>query len=122
MKAIMGFGTVVSNANTVNRGQMRDLPLGAVVEVNHVFDNNCVRPILANPLPAQVVDLLRPCVDSLEKCYQGIKNRDLTTIFEAFMAQPMVCDLSCADGEKLFREMVLGTREYLDPYYDLRIL
>ena len=122
MKAILGFGTVVSNANTVNRGQMRDLPLGAVVEVNHVFDNNCVRPILANPLPAPVVELLLPCVESLEKCYQGIKSRDLNVIFEAFMAQPMVCGLSRDDGEKLFREMVLGTREYLDPYYDLGAL
>lgn len=119
MKAILGFGTVVSNANTVNRGQMTDLPLGAVVEVNHVFDNDCVRPIIANPLPKPVIDLLRPCVDSLEECYQGIKNRDLNLIFEAFMAQPMVADLARSDGEKLFREMVLGTREYLDPFYDL---
>ena len=122
MKAILGFGTVVSNANTVNRGQMTDLPLGAVVEVNHVFDNDCVRPIIANPLPKPVIDLLRPCVDSLEECYQGIKNRDLNRIFEAFMAQPMVADLTRSDGEKLFREMVLGTREYLDPFYDLRNL
>ena len=122
MKAILGFGTVVSNANTVNRGQMTDLPLGAVVEVNHVFDNDCVRPIIANPLPKPVIDLLRPCVDSLEECYQGIKNRDLNLIFEAFMAQPMVADLTRSDGEKLFREMVLGTREYLDPFYDLRNL
>ena len=119
MKAILGFGTVVSNANTPNRGQMRDLPLGAVVEVNHVFDNNCVRPIVANPLPAPVMDLLRPCVESLELCYQGIKTRDLNLIFEAFMAQPMVCDLSRSDGERLFREMVEGTRAYLDPYYQI---
>ena len=122
MKAILGFGTVISNANTVNRGQMCDLPLGAVVEVNHVFDNNCVRPIVANPLPEPVVDLIRPCVESLEECYQGIKTRDLNRIFNAFMAQPMVCDLSRADGKELFREMVLGTREYLDPWYDLHSL
>lgn len=122
MKAVLGFGPVISNANTVNRGQMRDLPLGAVVEVNHVFDNNCVRPILANPLPAPVTDLIRPCVESLEECYQGIKTRDLGRIFNAFMAQPMVCDLSRPDGERLFREMVFGTSEYLDPWYDLSLL
>ncbi len=116
MKAILGFGTVVSNANTVNRGQMRDLPLGTVVEVNHVFDNGCVRPIIANPLPAPVAGLLRPCADSLEKCYQGIKARDLGMIFEAFMEQPMCAELSRSDGEKLFREMVFGTCDYLDSY------
>ena len=119
MKAIMGNGPVVSNANTVNRGQMSQLPLGAVVEVNHVFDNNCVRPILANQLPDPVVNLLHPCVNSLELCYQGIKARDLNTIFNAFMMQPMCSELSRSDGEKLFGEMVEGTREYLDPYYRL---
>ena len=119
MKAILGFGPVISNANTLNRGQMRDLPLGTVVEVNHQFDNDCARPILANPLPAPVVDLLKPCVSSLEKCYQGIKVRDLNLIFEAFMEQPMVSELSRPDGEALFREMVLAVSEYLDPYYDL---
>ena len=120
MKAILGFGTVVSNANTVNRGQMSDLPLGTVVEVNHVFDNDCVRPVVANPLPAPVAELIRPCAESLELCYAGIKARDPEQIFEAFMAQPMVSGLSRDDGEKLFDEMVQGTREYLDPWYDLR--
>ncbi len=119
MKAILGFGTVVSNANTINRGQMPGLPLGTVVEVNHQFDNDCVRPILANRLPLPVLDLIRPCADSLEECYQGIKTRDLDRIFHAFMSQPMCSDLSRSDGEKLFAEMTKGTREYLDPYYDL---
>ena len=105
MKAILGFGPVISNANTVNRGQMRDMPLGTVVEVNHVFDNDSVRPIVANPLPAPVVDLIRPCVESLEECYAGIKARDMDRVFEAFMAQPMLAGLSRAEGEKLFREM-----------------
>ena len=105
MKAILGFGPVISNANTVNSGQMRDLPLGTVVEVNHVFDNDSVRPIVANPLPAPVVDLIRPCVESLEECYAGIKARDMDRVFEAFMAQPMLAGLSRAEGDKLFSEM-----------------
>ena len=119
MKAILGFGTVISNANTLNRGQMRDLPLGTVVEVNHQFDNDCVRPVIANPLPAPVADLIRLCADSLEECYLGIKTRDLNRIFSAFMSQPMCSGLSRSDGEKLFREMVSGTREYLDPWYNI---
>ena len=120
MKAILGFGTVISNANTVNRGQIRDLPLGSVVEVNHVFDNDCVRPIIANPLPSAVNALVLKCAESVEACYAGIKARDLEKIFDAFMAQPMVSELSRGTGEALFREMVLGTREYLDLWYDLK--
>ena len=112
MKAILGFGPVISNANTINRGQMRDLPLGTVVEVNHVFDNDSVRPILANTLPDQVLDLIRPCVESLEECYAGIRSRDLKRIFEAFMAQPMLAGLSRSAGESLFNEM-LGQQHLL---------
>ena len=109
MKAILGFGPVISNANTVNRGQMPGLPLGTVVEVNHVFDNDSVRPIMANPLPEPVLDLIRPCMESLEECYTGIKARDKGRVFEAFMAQPMLDGFSSADGEKLFNEMTLAT-------------
>ena len=109
MKAILGFGPVISNANTVNRGQMPGLPLGTVVEVNHVFDNDSVRPIMANPLPEPVLDLIRPCMESLEECYAGIKARDKGRVFEAFMAQPMLAGFSRADGEKLFNEMTLAT-------------
>ena len=79
MKAILGFGPVISNANTVNRGQMPGLPLGTVVEVNHVFNNDSVRPIMANPLPEPVLDLIRPCMESLEECYAGIKARYYVT-------------------------------------------
>jgi hypothetical protein len=38
------------------------------------------------------------------------------------MDQPMCSELPREQGEKLFREMVLGTREYLDPWYDLKAL
>ena len=119
MKGILGFGPVISNANTVNRGQMQQLPLGSVVEVNHVFDNDSVRPIMANRLPDAVAAMVLENALSIEACCAGIKARDLNGIFEAFMAQPICAELSRSDGEKLFREMVLATREYLDPWYDL---
>ena len=118
-KAILGFGPVISNANTINRGQMPQLPLGSVVEVNHVFDNDSVRPIMANRLPDAVAAMVLENALSIEACYAGIKARDLQMIFDAFMAQPICTELSSSRGEALFREMVLATREYLDPWYDL---
>ena len=122
MKAILGFGPVVSNANTVNRGQMSQLPLGSVVEVNHVFDNDSVRPVLSAPLPENVAALVLRNARNIENCYEGIRRRDLNRIFESFMNQPLCAGLSCGEGEELFAAMVDGTREYLEPWYDLSAL
>lgn len=119
MKAILGFGPVISNANTLNRGQMPQLPLGSVVEVNHVFDNDSVRPILAAPLPDDVSQLVLRNAWNIENTYAGIKARDLNRIFAAFQAQPLCSALTNSEAEELFKKMVEGTREYLEPYFDL---
>ena len=122
MKAILGFGPVISNANTLNRGQMPQLPLGSVVEVNHLFDYDCVRPILCNPLPGPVSELVVQNAMNIENLYAGIRDRDLNVIFAAFMAQPLCSQLNRNRGEELFREMVLNTAEYLEPWFDLGTL
>lgn len=119
MKAILGFGTVVSNANTVNRGQMPQLPLGTVVETNHVFSENSVSPIVSSPLPGNVAALVAQNAWNIENTYYGIKERNLNRIFESFMAQPLCAGLTYPEGEALFREMVLNTRKYLEPFFDL---
>lgn len=119
MKAILGFGRVVSNANVVNVGQMPQLPLGSVVETNCVFDLDSVKPITAKPLPEPVVSLVLPNARNIENLYAAIRERDLNGVFEAFLAQPLCCGLSYSDGKALFREMVQGTGEYLKPWFDL---
>lgn len=122
MLAILGFGAVVSNANTVNVGQMPQLPLGTVVETNCVFDRDSVRPVAAQPLSGTVGALVSMNALNIENLYAGIKTRDLRAIREAFLAQPLCMGLSCEDGRRLFREMALGTAAYLDPWYDLSAL
>ena len=122
MKALMGFGRVVSNANTLNLGQMSQLPIGCVVETNHVFDYNSVKPILANPLPAGAAALVEANSRNMENLYAAIKRRDLNGLFEVFMAQGLCAGLSRGEGEALFREMVLSTAGYLEPWYDLSAL
>lgn len=119
IKAILGMGPVVSNANLVNVGQMPQLPIGSVVETNCLFDRDTVKPIAANPLPEPVISLVLPNARNIENTYAAIKNRDLNGIFEAFMAQPLCYGLSYEDGKALFKEMVRGTEEYLKPWFDL---
>ena len=119
IKAILGMGPVVSNANLVNVGQMPQLPRGSVVETNCLFDRDTVKPITASLLPEPVISLVLPNARNIENTYAAIKNRDLNGIFEAFLAQPLCYGLSYEDGRTLFKEMVQGTREYVEPWFDL---
>ncbi len=109
MKAVLGMGTVVSNVNMPNRGQMPDMPTGAVVETNCVFGENSVKPVTANPLPGTVTNLvLRNCMN-IENCCKAISERDLDGIFEVFLNQPLLSGLDVDKARALFDEMVEKT-------------
>lgn len=119
MKAIMGYGTVVSNVNMPNLGQMPQMPLGSIVETNCVFSNGQVNPVVANELPSAVANLVyRNCVN-IDTTYEGIKERDLGKIYAAFVNQPLCGTLTMDESQELFREMCFNTKEYVTPYFEL---
>ncbi len=123
MKALLGLiPPLVSNANTVNVGQMADMPLGSVVETNCVFSRNSVKPIVARPLPGDVSALVLRNAMNIENTYYGIKNRDFHRIFEAFANQPLCSGLTLSEAKALFTEMVNATGGYLKDYYSLNEL
>ena len=118
MKALAGvIPERISNANTVNVGQMPGLPLGSVVETNCVFSQDSLKPITSRPLPGDVNALVLRNALNIENMYLGIKNRDLRMIFEAFMNQPLCDGLTLSEGRALFGEMTAATGEYLKEYY-----
>ncbi len=123
MKALLGLvPPMISNANIPNRGQMADMPLGAVVETNCTFSRAGVKPIVANPLPADVSVLVRRNCQNIENTYYGIKNRDLKAIFEAFANQPLCSGLTIEQAKELFKRMVRATSGYLKDYFPLEDL
>ena len=119
MKALMGMKTIVSNVNLPNRGQMSQMPLGSIVETNCVFSNNQVKPVVSKELPIAAANLVYRNLANIETTYLGIKNRDLSLLFSAFVNQPLCSSLTMEQCSQLFREMCLNTRAYLDPYFDL---
>lgn len=121
IKALLGLiPPKVSNANTVNVGQMPDLPLGSVVETNCVFSQNSLKPITAKRLPQNVNALVLRNALNIENTYYGIKNRDIDQIFEAFINQPLCSTLPLDDARELFRGMIKATSSYLESYYPLK--
>ena len=119
MKALMGFGTVVSNVNMPNMGQMPQMPLGSIVETNCVFSNDQVKPVVSRPLPTAVANLVHRNCLNIDTTYEGIKERNLSKLYAAFADQPLCGHLTMEEAFDLFRQMCYNTREFLDPYYDL---
>lgn len=119
MLAVLGLGKVVSNVNMPNRGQMPDMPLGMIVETNCVFDDNSVKPVVANKLPLAVTNLIYRNGMNIETCYHGIKTRNLDEIFASFVNQPLCSRLSVEQARELFGKMLKATAPYLKDFYDL---
>jgi alpha-galactosidase len=119
MKALLGFGTIVSNVNMPNKGQMPQMPLGSIVETNCVFSNSQVKPVVSNRLPSAVSNLVyRACVN-IDTCYEGIKERNLEKIYTSFANQALCNTLTMEQSKELFKEMCYNTKDYLDEYFDL---
>ncbi len=115
IRALLGLCELVTNVNIVNRGQIPNLPLGAVVETNAVFRSNDVTPVFAGEIPTPIYPLISRICAEQEAVSEAIANRDLDAIFSAFSSDPLVtCSLS--DAKKLFDEMCQNTKEYLKDY------
>ena len=115
MSAILGLDEFVTNVNIPNIGQIPNLPLGAVVETNAVFRDNSVTPVMDGEFPMEIYPLVARICAEQEAVSEGIANRDLKVIFNAFANDPLV---TCTreEAKELFVEMVMNTKDYLDSY------
>ena len=115
IRALLGLGTLVTNVNLPNRGQVPNLPYDAVVETNAVFSDGCVTPCMAGPLPGGIRGLVSRIVDAQETVVQAAQERDLQKAFLAFANDPLVT-VDMPTARTLFGEMVEGTKAYLGEY------
>ena len=115
MRALLGLCDLITNVNIPNKGQIPNLPLGAVVETNAIFRVNELRPVLAGEIPAEIYPLVSKICAEQEAVSKAIANRDIEAIFNAFASDPLVtCGID--DARKLFDEMVENTKKYLTDY------
>ena len=115
MRALLGISDLTTNINIPNQGQIPNLPLGAVVETNAVLRANSIDPVFAGPIPKDIYPMISRVCAEQELLSDGIAERDLNKIFQAFANDPLVtCGLE--DARKLFKEMCENTKEYLTMY------
>jgi len=115
IRSLLGLTQLVTNVNIPNIGQIPNLPLGAIVETNAVFQGDSVKPVMAGEIPAEIYPLISRICGEQELLDKAIAARDLDLIFNVFANDPLVT-CSRDDAEKLFKEMVLNTKKYLGMY------
>ena len=115
MKAVLGLGDLVTNVNLPNRGQIPNLPLGAVVETNAYFTSGSVVPMYAGPMPEPILGLTERIVVNQQMIVEAVRKRDLNLAFEAFINDPQNT-LDIPTSRKLFDEMIENTKKYLTMY------
>ena len=113
LKALLGLGDMVSNVNIPNRGQIPNLPEGAVVETNALFGLNRIEPVSAGPVPAGILPLVSRHVLNQENTLSAALHCDRKLGFTTFMNDPQLSFVPPAEGEKLFSEMLENQRAYL---------
>lgn len=115
IRALLGLIDLVTNVNIPNRGQIPNLPIGAVVETNAVFRANSLKPVFAGNIPTEIYPLISRVCAEQEAVSQAIADRDIEKIFAEFANDALVT-CSLADARKLFDEMVDNTKAYLTDY------
>ena len=115
MRAILGLSDLITNVNLPNKGQIPNLPLGAIVETNATFTADCVKPVFAGPIPTGVHALVSTNVDNQLLVAEAVRTKNLEPAFRAFLNDPLT-RINAADAKKLFDEMIENTKEYLTMY------
>lgn len=115
IRALLGLIELVTNVNMPNRGQIPNLPLGAIVETNALFRSNSLQPVFAGPIPSSIYSMVSRICAEQELVFEGISQRNLKTIFSAFANDPLI---TCGyeNTKKMFLEMCNNTKKYLSMY------
>jgi alpha-galactosidase len=109
MKALLGLGDLVTNVNMPNRGQMPDLPAGAVVETNALIARDNIQPLVSEGLPLDIRALVVPHVLAQEGIIEAAFAEDREKAFRVFSQDSAVQALSLSDARALFDLMCGAT-------------
>lgn len=113
MRALLGGAEHVSNVNLPNRGQIENLPIGAIVETNARFSGLGVQPVLAGRLPPALAAIIAPHAERQTALLDAVLEGNGAALPALFLSDPLVAPLGPQKADALFREMVLATRHCL---------
>ncbi|MBR6358320.1 MAG: alpha-glucosidase/alpha-galactosidase [Lachnospiraceae bacterium] len=113
IKALCGLTRKITNVNIPNSGhQIENLPEGAVVETNALFERDAVRPVFAGAVKPDIKELIMPHIMNHERIMKAVLggNTDIELITEAFENDPLMKGKGTKDEiRKLVTDMMRAT-------------
>jgi alpha-galactosidase len=109
VKALMGQGSLISNVNLPNQGQMPDMPRDAVVETNAAFSRDTIQPLVGGELPIDLRSLVMHHVLAQEGIIEAVFEQDHEKAFRVFSQDLAVQTLPLKDARALFDQMCAKT-------------
>ncbi len=88
MNAVVTDVPLRITGNLPNRGQLPQLPMGAVVETPTLVDANGCQPTVADDLPPQLVALMRSQINVQELTVRALIEQDVEHVYHAAMMDP----------------------------------
>lgn len=111
--ALMGGAKHVSNVNLPNRGQIANLPLGAIVESNALFSGLGVTPLMAGALPDALAAIIAPHAQRQSALLSALATGAHDGLFDLFRTDPLVAPLGANEARQMFSEMIRATARHL---------
>ena len=112
IKALLGWGDLVTNVNVENMGQISNAPLHAVVETNAHFSRGTIRSLSAGKLPAGIAPLINQHIANQEMIIEAALTENMDLAFQAFFNDP-TNHLSIDVAWEFFNEMLQVNRKYM---------
>jgi len=103
--------------NTVNVGQVANLPMGAVVETMGYVDATGFRALTAGPLPEPIRAAVAPHAQSQLNAVSAGLSGNLEDALQALIADPICAHLPPSDVRKMGMELLEANREYLGQFF-----
>ncbi|MBR9762156.1 MAG: alpha-galactosidase [Rhodobacteraceae bacterium] len=113
IRALMSGGSHVSNVNLPNRGQIENLPRGAIVESNAMFSGLGVTPLMAGRLPEGLAPIVNDHAQRQSALLEAVAEGQHDVLFDLFRADPLVAPLGGNEARQMLSEMVRATSRHL---------
>ena len=121
MKSLCGLTKSISNVNIPNTmGQIKNLPVSAVVETNAVFSKDSISPVCSGEVPEAVRKLMLPHIENHEYTLKAALECDFEAALKALLNDPNAkAKIDREQGRTLLKEMLIKTKAYLPKEWSL---
>lgn len=113
IRALLGLGTLRTNVNLPNHGQVRECAPGAIVESYALMSRNRIETITAGAAPDSVGRLVNRVSALQESVIRAVVNEDSQAIFQALLTDPLMSKLTPSTAQKMWNEMLEAVREHI---------